>query len=201
MQISANGADSLSCENGESCSLCVFKDHAPAAWHHDAFRFGVDEGLISGEESDTLQPDAPVTRAMLCTVLWRHEGMPVVNYLMQFTDFSQDKWYSEALRWAAAMGIVTGEPDGALYPNEPMSRQDMATILYRYVQYKGEGFVGMWMFRLNYSDVAEIAEYAYEPLCWMTMHKIMQGEDGQLKPQKIATRAEMAQAVYNLLHE
>jgi len=189
------------CAMEQSCPVASYVDGDFAAWHHDAFHFCIDEGLIHGEDGDTLQPDAPVTRAMLCTVLWRQEGMPVVNYLMQFPDFSQEEWYSEALRWAAAMGIVAGETDGMLYPNEPLSRQDMATILYRYVQHKGEGFVGMWMFRLNYSDVADIAEYAYEPLCWMSMHKIMQGEDGCLKPQAIATRAEMAQAVYNLLRE
>ena len=131
---------------------------------------------------------------------WVIEGAPVVNYLMTFSDVSQQADYAEAVRWAAAMGIAQGYPDGAFRPEEAISRQEMAVFLYRYIQNHGDGFSGMWMFLLNCTDRDQVAGWAYEALCWLTMNGMMQGDGtGALDPQGIATRAQMAQLLSNYM--
>ena len=140
--------------------------------------------------------DGTTTRAQIVTILWRLEGKPVLNYLMQFEDVASESWYTEAVRWAAAVGIVTGYSAEQFAPNDAITREQMATILYRYVQYKGGGFTGMWMFLLDYPDRADVSEWAYEAMCWMTMNEIINGvADGdsvKLDPAGSATRAQTA---------
>jgi hypothetical protein len=130
---------------------------------------------------------------MLVTMLWRMEGQPVVNYAMQFSDVAEEDWYAEAIRWAAAEGLVLGYDDGTFGVNNPITLEQMAVILYRYEQYKGGGFTGMWMFRLNYDDIADISEWAYEAVCYMVMKGVYCAPtETTLQPQKSATRAEAA---------
>ncbi len=151
------------------------------------------KGLMNGTEPNTFSPDTTLSRAMLVTMLWRMEGSPVVNYLMQFSDVSQDAWYAEAIRWAAAEGLVLGYDDGTFGVDNPITLEQTALILYRYEQYKGGGFTGMWMFRLNYDDIADISEWAYEAVCYMVMHHVYCiPTETTLQPQKPATRAEAA---------
>lgn len=151
------------------------------------------KGLMNGTEPNIFSPDITLSRAMLVTMLWRMEGCPVVNYLMQFSDVPQGEWYSEAIRWAAAEKIVFGRDDGTFGVNDPITLEQMSVMLYRYEQYKGGGFTGMWMFRLGYDDIADISDWAYESICYMVMKDIycVPAED-QLQPQKSATRAEAA---------
>lgn len=151
------------------------------------------KSLMNGTEPNVFSPDTTLSRAMLVTMLWRMEGCPVVNYLMQFSDMPQGEWYSEAIRWAAAEKIVFGRDDGTFGVNDPITLEQMSVMLYRYEQYKGGGFTGMWMFRLGYDDIADISDWAYESICYMVMKDIycVPAED-QLQPQKSATRAEAA---------
>ncbi len=130
-------------------------------------------------------------RATIITRLWRLEGEPVVNYLIQFEDVPADTWYTEAVRWAASEGIVEGYCDTAFGPNDPITREQLATILYRYEQYHGGGFTGAWMFLLNYEDRAEISDWAYEALCWMSMKGVINvNEEKLLNPAGEVTHAE-----------
>ena len=148
---------------------------------------------MNGVSEDRFSPDDELTRAMLVTTLWRLAGQPVVNYLMQFEDVPQDEWYSEAVRWAAAEGIVLGYGDGIFGTNDSITREQLATILYRYEQYLGGGFTGMWMFPLRYDDAEAVADWAYEAICWLTMKDIyITNEDTLLEPGEKATRAETA---------
>ena len=134
-----------------------------------------------------------LTRAMAVTVLWRLAGEPVVNYLMQFEDVPQGMWYSEAIRWAAAEGIVLGYGDGTFGAEDSITREQLAVILYRYEQYLGGGFTGMWMFPLRYNDAEDVADWAYEAICWLTMKDIYVTNEGTLlDPGEKATRAETA---------
>ena len=151
------------------------------------------KSLMNGVEPNVFSPDETLTRAMLVTMLWRMEGCPYVNYAMQFTDVSQEEWYSEAIRWAASEGIVLGREDGTFGTDDPITLEQLSVILYRYEQYKGGGFVGMWMFRLNYEDIADISDWAYEAICYMTMKGIYcLPSETTLEPKKEATRAEAA---------
>ena len=194
-------------DGDEWCDVCeyyvehtVAADVQPGQWYTAAVNTVVEEGLMTLAAEDTFAPHAAATRADFLRALWVIEGAPVVNYLMTFTDVSQQADYAEAVRWAAAMGIAQGYPDGAFRPEEAISRQEMAVFLYRYIQNHGDGFAGMWMFLLDCTDRDQVAAWAYEALCWLTMNGMMQGDGtGALDPQGIATRAQMAQLLSNYM--
>ncbi len=172
---------------------CPFTDITEDHPYYTDITGAYQKGLMNGTEPNVFSPDVILSRAMLVTMLWRMEGQPVVNYAMQFSDVSEEEWYAEAIRWAAAEGIVLGYDDGTFGVNNPITLEQMALILYRYEQYKGGGFGELWMFRLDYEDIADISEWAYEAVCYMTMHDIYCAPtETTLQPQKPATRAEAA---------
>ena len=175
-------------------------DVSDDAWYADAVNYVMDYDLMDPVAQGMFAPKEAATRADFLTTLWNMAGCPVVNYLMMYEDVNQEEPYAEAVRWASAMGIAKGYPDGTFRPAEAISRQEMATFLYRFEQHLGGGFTGMWMFLLNCTDRADVAEWAYEPMCWMTMKGVMQGDGtGALNPKATATRAEMAQIIQNYM--
>lgn len=130
---------------------------------------------------------------MLVTTLWRMAGSPVVDYAMDYADVAGDAYYTEAVRWATANGIVGGYGGGVFGPNDPVSREQMATILYNFAKTEGKGFQGMWMFPLDFPDAEQVSPWAYEAMCWCTMSGIINGTDqGTLDPKAQATRAQVA---------
>jgi hypothetical protein len=141
----------------------------------------------------TFAPGEATSRAMIVTILWRLAGEPVVNYAMSFKDVTAGAWYTEAIRWAASQGIVNGYSDAAFGPNDNITREQLAAILYRYEQKNGGGFKGMWMFRMDYVDLADVSDWAFEAICWMNMNSIVNGKPGKIMdPKGSATRAEAA---------
>ena len=128
-----------------------------------------EQVVISGQEA--------LTRGELVSALHSKEGKPVVNYAMDYTDVDGESRYGEAIRWASSEGIVSGYDDGRFGPDDPVTREQMAVILYRDAQNHDLGFTGMWAFPLPYSDAAEISDFAYEAVCWMTMKGIMEGAE------------------------
>ena len=170
------------------------------AWYSEGVEYVLRKGLMTGIDQDTFAPAMTMDRAMLVTVLWNLAGKPEVEGEMPFADVAEDSWYAKAVRWAAAEGIVSGVGEGRFAPADGLTREQLATILYAYEKHNGGGFKGMWMFLLNYPDRADVAEWAYEPLCWMTMHQVMSGKDsGKLDPKGLATRAECAQMLMRYL--
>ena len=168
-----------------------YADVTAESRYYEDVRFVSEKGLMIGAEG-RFDPEGELSRAMFVTVLWRLAGEPVVNYILPFGDVSQGEWYSEAVRWAAAQGIVKG--DGAKFaPDAPITREEMAVMLYRYEQQLGGGFKGMWMFRLNVPDREKLSDWAYEAACYWTMHGVYPArDDGSLAPAESATRAEAA---------
>ncbi|MBQ3199619.1 MAG: S-layer homology domain-containing protein [Firmicutes bacterium] len=141
-----------------------------------------------------LNENASASRAEVIYDLWMRAGKPVVNYLMTFTDVAQDTRYTEAIRWAASEGIAAGYGNSIFGPDAPITRQQLATVLYRYEQKQGGGFKGNWMFLLDCTDRAEISEWAYEPMCWMTMHGILSKDDERaLRPREAVSRIQADQ--------
>ena len=170
-----------------------FTDVSRTAWYHDAVQWAADCGLMNGVSDTLFAPNDPCTRAMVVTMVWRMAGSPVVDYLMPYTDVDQNAWYAEAVRWAASAGAVKGTSETTFSPNEPVTREQLAAILYRYAQAQGKGFTGAWMFLLDYPDAADVSEYANEAMHWMVMHGIITGMgDGTLAPKDNATRAQIA---------
>ena len=181
------------CERDEECPMSAFEDLNLKAWYHDGVHWALENGVMAGYGNGRFVPNGATSRAMIVTMLHRMEGGPIVVSDMDFADVEEGKWYTEPIRWAAANGIVSGYGKGKFGPNDELTREQLATILYRYAKTKGKGFKGLWAFRLNYEDAADVSDWAYEALCWMTMNGIIQGlDDGLLHPKGSATRAQVA---------
>lgn len=174
-----------------------FADVAEGAWYYDAVYDCYDRGIMEGVSDDTFDPDGETSRAMVVTMLWRLAGEPAADGALTFTDVPAGEWYTEAVRWAVGAGVVDGYEDNTFRPSDSATREQLAAILYRYAQTKGEGFKGMWYFLLDYPDAADVSDWADEAMHWMVMHEIITGTtdaDGEtvLDPQGTATRAQVA---------
>ena len=188
------------CARDEHCPIWPFTDASPKAWYHDGVHYCLEKRLMEGIGNNLFAPDDATDRAMIATILWRVAGSPVVNYLMTYEDVEADMWYTEAIRWATSEGVVKGYGDGTFGPTDPITREQLAAMLYRYEQSHGGGFAGDWMFLLSFADSAEISDWAYEALCWCNMNGIVEGKgDNILDPQGHATRAEAATMIMRYL--
>lgn len=176
-----------------------FGDVKESDWFYDAVAEASSKGIVKGVSDTVYDPNGTLTRAMFAAMLHRYAGEPVVNYAIPYIDVEDESWYTEAVRWAASEGIVTGVDDKTFAPDAPITREQMAAMIYRYVQSKGEGFTGSWMFPLNYADSADVSEYAYEAMCWNTMNNIISGMgDNTLSPKTNTTRAQVAAVIVRL---
>ena len=183
-------------------STVAFEDVADDAWYREAAVHVCQKKWMDPVEEGKFAPEQSATRGEVVLALWRLEGQPISGQGKSgtFADVPENEAYTEAVEWAASEGLIQGHGDGTFGPGQPVTREQLATILYRYEQKRGGGFTGMWMFRLAIADVAEISDWSYEPMCWMTMHKAMVGKgEERLDPKGVATRAEMAQILKNYL--
>ena len=172
-----------------------FTDVPEGAWYADAAAYVYEHGLMAGTSATTFAPDATTSRSMIATILWRMAGSPVVNYAMDFADVPEGQWYSEAVRWAASEGVVTGYGNGLFGTNDPITREQFAAMLYRFAQEQGyDVSIGENTNILSYTDVADLSEYAISAMQWAVGAGIINGTgDGStLSPQSQATRAQAA---------
>lgn len=172
-----------------------FTDVPEGAWYEDAAAYVYKHGLMAGTSATTFAPDVTTSRAMIATILWRMAGSPVVNYAMDYTDVAQGQWCSEAIRWATSEGVVTGYGNGLFGTNDPITREQLATMLWRYAQTEGyDVSIGEDTNILSYTDVADLSEYAISAMQWAVGAGIINGTgDGStLSPQGQATRAQAA---------
>ena len=172
-----------------------FTDIADNAWYADAVRYVYEHGLMAGTSATTFAPDVTTSRSMIATILWRMAGSPVVNYAMDYTDVAQNQWCSEAIRWATSEGVVTGYGNGQFGTHDPITREQLATMLWRYAQTEGyDVSVGENTNILSYTDVADLSGYAIPAMQWAVGAGIINGTgDGStLSPQGQATRAQAA---------
>lgn len=187
------------CPRDATCPVARFSDCSPAAWYHNGVHYCVESGLMVGVSETSFAPDMSASRAMIATILWRQAGSPVVNYLMQYEDVEQGAWYAEAVRWATSVGVVAGYSSTSFGPADPITREQFATMLYRFEQLQGGGFSGDWVFladlteMVDFSDYNQISAWARESMCWTVMEGIIQGKEGSvLDPKGTTTRAEVA---------
>lgn len=182
-----------SCPRDESCPIWPYTDARTTAWYHDGVHHCIDTGLMRGYDDGTFRPDAFTSRSMIATILWRLQGSPVVNYSMEYRDVDQGAWYAEAVRWAASEGIVTGYGGGLFGPDDPITREQMAVMLWRYAG--SPAAVGQ---ELRFTDAGQISGFALEAMKWASANGIISGyEDGALDPRGSATRAQAAQMLKN----
>ena len=169
-----------------------FIDVAEGSWYADAVQYVYDKGLMAGTSSTTFGPDATTTRGMIVTILYRLEGAPAISGSSSFTDVVAGQYYAEAVAWAAANNIVGGYGNGLFGPNDTITREQMAAILYRYAQYKGYDVTASADLS-GYSDVAQVSSYALAALQWANAEGLVNGtSDTTLTPGGSATRAQVA---------
>ena len=180
------------CDGGENCPSAKFVDVNPKEWYHPYVDYAVTHGLFGGTSANTFEPETAMTRAMLVTVLWRYEGQPK-GYQNTFVDVNakSGSWYIDAVAWAAANNIVGGIGDGKFDPDGEITREQMATILFRYANWKGIDTSKRG--DLNaFPDGSKVESWAKEAVQWTVAEKIIGGSDGKLLPQGSATRAQVA---------
>ena len=172
-----------------------FSDVSEGDWYYEAVRFVHERDLMNGYSDGRFGPNDPLSRAQLAQILFNKEGRPVVNYLLDFSDEAGEAWYTEAIRWATSQGIVGGYGNGKFGPNDPITREQLAVMLWRY-----SGSPAATNKELHFNDESEISGFALEALRWAVESGILNGYgDGRLGPQGQATRAQVAQMLKNFI--
>ena len=164
-----------------------FTDVASGAWYAGAVSYVYDNGLMSGLSGSIFAPDLSMSRAMLATVLYRLAGSPAVTGQDGFTDTEDDAWYASAVLWAQQNGYVTGYSAQTFGTNDPVTREQMATILWRYCGSPEAGAAS------SYDDGEQISDWAVQAVDWASETEIISGKPGNtFDPAGQATRAEAA---------
>lgn len=170
-----------------------FSDVDADAWYAEAVAYCREHGLMNGTSDTTFEPENSLTRAMLVTVLYRSAGSPAVTGTDDFSDTVADAYYADAVLWASQQGVVGGYGNGFFGTNDPVSREQMATILWRYA---GSPAVSTTN---RFRDAASIASYAADAVIWADANNIVTPiSDGVFAPKSSATRAQVASALMNL---
>lgn len=178
------------------CYLLRYTDVNVNAWYHEAIDFAVGGGYMNGVADERFDPEGTLTRAMLATILYRMSGETGGSH--PFTDVPASCWYADAVAWAYTAGVVNGTSATQFSPEEPVTREQTAAMLYRYAKYMGQDITvsgNLSVFR----DADKISNYAKIPLRWAVGQHIMNGKGNSLlDPTGTATRAEIAQILLNL---
>ena len=199
-RIGADGSVSLRFTHASQYAIVIddyshempFEDVGEGVWYYDAVSYVYAKGLMGGTSATTFEPNTTTSRAMIAVILWRLEGSPIVEEYTDFSDVADGAWYTEGIRWASSVGVVGGYPNGSFGPDDPITREQMAAMLYRYADYKG------WdVTELNdlsaFTDAESISGYAVTALRWANAAGIVGGyNDSTLRPQGNARRSEAA---------
>lgn len=168
-----------------------FVDVNSGAWYYDAVSFVYNKGIMNGVTSTTFEPNSTITRGMVVTMLWRMAGEPYVSG-GSFSDVASGRYYSTAVAWAAKNGIVDGYSSTVFGVNDPVTREQFATILYRYAKYMGYSTTGSSL--TGYYDANSVSSWARDAMGWAVKNGIITGSgNSRLNPTGTASRAEVAQ--------
>ena len=185
------------CDGGSSCPAHKFTDVNTSLWYHKAVDYAINNSLMSGVGENTFSPNANLSRAMLAQILYNLAGRPAAAGASDFNDVAEGMWYTNAIAWAAENGVVSGLGNGKFGPNDNITREQLAVMLYRYA---GSPAAGGSLD--GFADAGKVSGYAQNGLVWATSNGVMSGKGGgMLDPQGLATRAEVAQMLYNYLNK
>ena len=174
-----------------------FLDVNTGAWYYDAVKYAVESGLMSGTGTYTFEPNTTLSRGMIAQMLYALEGKPSISSANNFTDVSSSDWYDKAASWAQSKGIITGYEDGRFGPNDPLTREQLALILYNYA--KSEGYGTSAKADLSkFADGTSTSPWAQQAMSWAVGEGLLSGRGvNMLYPTGTATRAEVAQIMMN----
>lgn len=180
--------DVSECPRDASCPMSGYTDLDMEAWYHDGIHYCLDEGLMDGVGTGLFAPNATTSRAMIVTILWRMQGSPEVDTTETFTDVYPDAWYAKAIAWAVAEGVADGYGEGLFGPNDAITREQLAAMLWRYAA-RPESEGGLSAF----ADGAEVSVWAQQAMSWAVSLGLINGVDSdRLDPKGQATRAQTA---------
>lgn len=184
-------------------SSLPFSDVSRGQWFYDYVAWAYNTGLMEGVSAGRFAPNSTTTRAMVVTIIYRLAGSPGVSGTSDFTDVPADAWYADAVTWAAKRGIVEGMTATTFDPNDAVTREELAAMLYRYAKHKGYDTSAAENTNiLSYNDAGSISEYAFEALQWACGEGIINGTGaGSLEPGGSATRAQLAAMLYRFCAE
>ena len=168
-----------------------FADVTEKDWFYNDVKYVYENGLMNGVGEGLFGPSGTTTRGMIVTILYRLEGEPSAA-LAAFQDVASNQWYAKAVGWAADNGIVTGYSSSQFGPNDKITREQMAAILYRYAAYKGYD-VSQRADLSKYEDQGTISSYAVDSMAWANGEGLINGIDADtLNPKGSAIRAQVA---------
>lgn len=177
-----------------------FVDVAEKDWYYDAVKYVFENGLFSGTGNDCFEPKTGMNRAMLATVLWRVSGKPENSGETVFTDVKPGAWYAQAVAWAAQCGVVNGVSADSFAPDSPLTREQIATMLFRYHTLVRGGSAQSGSLSA-FPDGNTVSDWAVDSVGWAARTGIVTGRgDGSLQPTESATRAEVAMMLMRYLN-
>ena len=179
------------CDGTGDCPTGQYPDLDSSAWYHDYTDYVIENGLMIGYEDGTFRPGDKLNRAMLLQILYNLEGRPAVTGKVSYTDTKDNTWYADAIVWGTENSIINGYGNGQFGPGDPVTREQMATILYRYSAMKGYSLTeGNYN---HFSDKDTVSGYAQAAMRWAVGNGLLSGMgDGTLCPQNHTLRAEFA---------
>ncbi|MBQ9598879.1 MAG: S-layer homology domain-containing protein, partial [Clostridia bacterium] len=171
-----------------------FKDVPDSTWYYAPIKEAFDNSRMSGMSDDYFEPETDITRGMFAYAIYRREGLPETDAQNKFEDVKADTYYEKAIAWATENGIVAGIDDTHYAPDDQITREQMAAILYRYAQFKDyDVSVGEDTNILDFTDAQDISSYAVQAIQWAVGDSVITGfEDGTMRPKANANRAQMA---------
>ena len=190
----AVGTDYAVCPKDSSCVMAAYADLDPGAWYHDGVHYALDNRIMNGVGDQLFSPNSPTSRAMIVTMLWRMEGSPAGSTDLTFADVSADAWYADAIRWAASQHIVDGYSADQFGPNDNVSREQLAMILWRYAKYKSTDKAAANKITLGiFIDAEQISSWALDGMQWAVNAGLITGVGNEkLSPETDASRAQVA---------
>ena len=178
-----------------------FTDVSEKDWFYGDVMFVYENGLMLGTSKTLFSPHGTATRGMMATILWRMEGSPAPKGKNSFTDVEAGKWYADAITWTAENGIFAGYGKDKFGPGDPITREQLAAIFYRYADYKGYDLTVKGDLD-KFKDADKITDYAKTAMQWAVGSSLVKGKSGNLlDPQGTATRAEIAAMLHRFIEK
>lgn len=176
-----------------------FDDVKPGNWFYNDVAYVYEKGIMDGVDNRVFSPNTTLNRAMFVTMLYRVAGEPAVSKTADFSDVPGGTWFSDAVAWASSQGIVDGYDDDLFGPYNSLTREQLATILYRYAKWSGRSTYSPTDALAGFADAADVSAYALDAMRWAVYTGLMQGSENGLEPQSSASRAQVAAIIHRFL--
>ena len=177
--------------------MAAFTDLSRDAWYHNGVHYCLENGLMAGTGETVFSPNHSTTRGMIATILWRMEGSPIEDGPMDYSDVKPGDWYGQAVVWADSAGVVAGYGNGKFGPDDSITREQMAVMLWRYAgSPDADGSLS------SFEDGDQTSDWAQRAMIWAVDQGLITGTGNNLlDPQGLATRAQAATTLMQLAEE